>query len=193
MTTIGISIRDWFNQSKINWCNVVEELDEKSTIIMNSIQNSNQSNNDIVALITNTIYETCRENYVKEYNHNSNQFQQNVNLKSSHLKAIADINLYSYNFYKNNGAKMEICEPYLKNYGKYVKLAAKAEMKEINLRKNSAWKNARRDGRKMWNLIDWNGKADSKKETLIQETDIAPYFKNIFQSDKTCTCKYSRP
>ena len=37
----------------------------------------------------------------------------------------------------------------------------------------------------MWDLIDWKGKADSKKEILVNEYDITPYFKNIFQSENT--------
>ena len=37
----------------------------------------------------------------------------------------------------------------------------------------------------MWKQIDWKGKADQKKEALIHHTDITPYFKKIFQSDKT--------
>ena len=37
----------------------------------------------------------------------------------------------------------------------------------------------------MWDLIDWKGKADSKKEILINESDITPYFKNIFQFENT--------
>ena len=41
------------------------------------------------------------------------------------------------------------------------------------------------DGKKMWQMIDWKGKADVKKETLIHESEITPYFKNIFQSKNT--------
>ena len=37
----------------------------------------------------------------------------------------------------------------------------------------------------MWKLIDWKGSADTKKEVLIQESDITPYFTKIFQSEKT--------
>ena len=37
----------------------------------------------------------------------------------------------------------------------------------------------------MWNMIDWKGRADIKKEALIRKADITPYFKKIFQYEKT--------
>ena len=59
------------------------------------------------------------------------------------------------------------------------------ENKEINVKRNHAWKNSKGDGKSLWNLIDWKGSADKKKETLINESDITPYFRKIFQSEKT--------
>ena len=95
------------------------------------------------------------------------------------------MNLFTYNFYTNNGTEMEIRKPYLENFVLYQQLAASAENDEINAKKNSAWKNAKKDGKKLWKLIDWKGKADSKKEILIHESDITQYFTKIFQSEKT--------
>ena len=80
---------------------------------------------------------------------------------------------------------MNVRKPYLQNFELYERLAANAESKEINARKNSAWKKAKGNGKAMWKLIDWKGNADLKKEVLIQESDITPYFKNIFQSENT--------
>ena len=37
----------------------------------------------------------------------------------------------------------------------------------------------------MWELIDWNGKAENKKDILIQDNDADAYFRNIFQSKST--------
>ena len=95
------------------------------------------------------------------------------------------MNFYTYNFHTQIGAEMDVRRPYLENYLLYEKLAKDTENREINLRKNSAWKRAKGDGKTMWKLIDWKGKADLKKEALIQESDITPYFKKIFQSEKT--------
>ena len=41
------------------------------------------------------------------------------------------------------------------------------------------------DGKKLWDCIDWNGKAEIKTEKRAEETEILQYFKNIFQSPKT--------
>ena len=38
---------------------------------------------------------------------------------------------------------------------------------------------------KMWELIDWNGKAEARDKILIQDSEVYPYFKNIFQSPMT--------
>ena len=37
----------------------------------------------------------------------------------------------------------------------------------------------------MWELIDWKGKAEIKRDTLIQDCAVESYFKEIFQSRKT--------
>ena len=95
------------------------------------------------------------------------------------------MNIFAYNTYTNNGEDMEVRKPYLENFVLYEKLAANAENDEINAKKNCAWKRSKRDGKSMWKLIDWKGKADTKKEILIEETDITPYFTKIFQSEKT--------
>ena len=60
------------------------------------------------------------------------------------------MNLFTYNFYTSNGAEMEIQKPYLENFVLYQQLAANAENEEINTKKNSAWKNAKKDGKKLW-------------------------------------------
>ena len=110
-------------------------------------------------------------------------YQQNLN--SANLKAIAEMNFFTYKFHTDNGADLQIRKPFLESYLLYEKCAKEAEDKEINLKKNRAWKNSKGDGKRMWKLIDWKGKADLKKEPLIHHTDITPYFKKIFQSDKT--------
>ena len=169
--------------SRVNWADAIVELEENAASIMESVQDSNQSNDHLVALITKTIYDACRNNYIQRKD--EVEITSNPNLKSANLKAIANMNFYTYNFHTNNNATMDVRKPYLESYMLYEKLAVDAENKEMNLRKNSAWKKAKGDGKSMWKLIDWKGRADLKKEILIQESDITPYFKNIFQSEKT--------
>ena len=79
----------------------------------------------------------------------------------------------------------DTCKPHLENDLRYEQLASNPENDEINVKRNTAWKAIKHDERRMWDMIDSKGKADIKKETLIHESEIFPYFKNIFQSKKT--------
>ena len=169
--------------SKIDWPSAILQLEENAVSIMESVRESDSSNNHIVSLLTKSIYDACRNNYIQRREEVG--IPPTQNMQSANLKAIANMNFYTYNFHTQNGADMDVRRPYLENYLLYEKLAKDTENREINLRKNSAWKRAKGDGKTMWKFIDWKGKADLKKEALIQETDITPYFKRIFQSEKT--------
>ena len=130
-----------------------------------------------------TIYQTCKNNYKKQIGHITPSSSSFCNSKN--FKAIADMNLFTYNFHTQNGASLEIRKPYLENYLKYQQIALDAENQEVNANQNTAWRAAKKDGKKLWEQIDWKGRADAKNETLIHESEIIPYFKNIFQSEKT--------
>ena len=77
-----------------------------------------------------------------------------INCKSANFRAIADINLYTYNLHTQNGVLMNTRRIYLENYLKYEQLASDVELKEVNIRQNTAWRKVRNDGKKMWELID---------------------------------------
>ena len=47
---------------------------------------------------------------------------------------------------------------YLDNWMKFEKLAVDTENKEINSRVNTPWKNCRYNGKKLWDMVDWNDK-----------------------------------
>ena len=171
--------------AKVDWPQAIIDLEEKSQSLTELVQDPAMTNDQIIAKITSTIYDTCRANYKRQVDESDVPEVVNENCKSANLKAIADMNLFTYKLHTNNGEDMEVRKPYLENFVRYQQLAANAEHEEINAKKNSAWKSAKGDGKKMWNLIDWKGRADSKKEVLIQESDITPYFAKIFQSEKT--------
>ena len=170
--------------SRIDWANVIPCLEEKSRQITNSLQSNSLNNDELDALISSTIYDTCKTNY---------KINESVCLPASstsfcnskNFKAIADMNLFTYNFHTRNGASMEIRNPYLENYLKYQQLAMEAENQEVCAKRNTAWRTVKKDVKKLWENIDWKGQADTKNETLIHESEITPYFKNIFQSEKT--------
>lgn len=89
------------------------------------------------------------------------------------------MNLYTYEYHQNANDPVEVCEEYLNNWIKYELMAKDAEEKELSIRKNSAWKGVQGDGKKMWERIDWNGKADAKKDILIRDRDVDKYFRDI--------------
>ena len=98
---------------------------------------------------------------------------------------IVTLNLHTYNYKINNNISLEICDSYLQNWMKYEELARNAVAVEFNIKENVAWKNIKKDGRKMWSVIDWKGKPEVKNEKPIHESQIQKYFRNIFQSKKT--------
>ena len=170
--------------SKINWIDAINQLQIESLQISNRIQNSDIDNDQLNVLITSTIYDTCRKHY-KTQNEDNTLPSNLMHCNSRNYKAIAEINLWTYNIHSNNGDSMEICKPFLENFLRFEQLALEAENREVNTRRNTAWKSAKQDGKKMWEMIDWKGNADTKKEILINESEITPYFQNIFQSEKT--------
>ena len=67
----------------------------------------------------------------------------------------------------------------------YEKLARQARNDEMNCKINKSWKDKKGDGKKLWECIDWKGKAEVQPEKQAKEAEILRYFKGIFQSPKT--------
>ena len=68
---------------------------------------------------------------------------------------------------------------------RFENLARDAANNELNVRKNKAWRDKKYDGRKLWETIDWKGKAEEKIEKPAYEADTLKYFAGIFNSEKT--------
>ena len=64
-------------------------------------------------------------------------------------------------------------------------MASKAVNEELNVCVNQSWRNNKNNGKKLWDKIDWKGKAEMKVEKIAAESEILKYFKSIFQSIKT--------
>ena len=167
---------------KIEWNKALVQLEEKADIIKEKIDEGG-SNEELNAMITSSVYKICRNNYRKENKKEEENVDDGCN--SRNYKAIAQMNLYTYEYHQNANDPVEVCEEYLNNWIKYEQMAKDAEEKELSIRKNSAWKGVQGDGKKMWERIDWNGKADAKKDILIRDRDVDKYFRDIFQSEKT--------
>ena len=95
------------------------------------------------------------------------------------------MNLYTYETQIQNVIPFEQCMYFVENWTNFEQLTIEADTRELNLQINKSWKNAKRDGKKLWDLIDWHGKAEIKKETLIHDRDVDSYFRSIFQSENT--------
>ena len=50
---------------------------------------------------------------------------------------------------------------------------------------NKSWKNCKKDSKKLWQMIDWHGKADRKDAIDIPKNIKYKYFSEIFRSEKT--------
>ena len=134
--------------------------------------------------LSDVIYAACKNNYIQVKAQPSiPAIHEHCN--SSNFKAIAEMNLYMYNLHISNDSPRDICDTYLQDWTKYEELARYAEERELNVKTNTAWKNIKKDGRKMWGDIDWDGKSEIKNEKMLHDSQIQRYFKNIFQSVKT--------
>ena len=68
---------------------------------------------------------------------------------------------------------------------KFENLTRKARNKEMNVRVNKSWRDKKYDSKRLWQTIDWKGKAEEKVEKPAHEADTMKYFTAIFQSTKT--------
>ena len=149
------------------------------------IRDTYVSNDVLDSHITNIIYSICKKSY-KERTKKIELLPELANCNSRNYKAISQINLYTYHTLIERGVSFDLCKTYLEVATKYEELARHKENEEINVQINTAWKNAKADGKKLWSLIDWKGNAESNDSPLkIRESEIYKHFKNIFQSDKT--------
>ena len=87
--------------------------------------------------------------------------------------------------HSNNGAPQADIVRYIEEWMKYEKLARQARNDEMNCKINKSWKDKKGDGKKLWECIDWKGKAEVQPEKQAKEAEILRYFKGIFQSPKT--------
>ena len=142
----------------------------------------NDDNNLSAVRLTNHIYDCCRDNYKNEEDHI--ELTGNLlNCTSANFKAIAEANLVAYRTLSDQGDPT--ANIYLENWVKFENLTRKAKNKEMNVRVNKSWQDKRYDSKKLWQTIDWKGKAEEKVEKPAHEADTMKYFTAIFQSTKT--------
>ena len=131
--------------------------------------------------ISDHIYNACQNSYA-EAEEDEPLTDNLVNCRSSHFRAIAEANLFAHNSLSTEGHDTT---QYVENWMRFEKLAKKAANEELNVRNNKSWRDKRFDGKKLWQAIDWSGKAEEKIEKPAYEADTNKYFTGIFNSVKT--------
>ena len=84
------------------------------------------------------------------------------NCESSNFQAIAEANLMA--FHACTEEDSESRSKYIENWTKFERLAVQTRNKQLNSKINTSWKNMKADGKKLWDCIDWNGKAEIKTQ-----------------------------
>ena len=173
------------NSLDVNWTLAIPELTNEANRINDLINNETLCSETLNTLITNSIYKTCKRFYRKRPS-KQNELPSLMNCNSNHYKAIAQIHFFTYERRIKEGATFEDCKTYLQRGQEYEEKAYLTENDEINAQINIGWKYAKKDGKKLWKMIDWKGEAvkDSKKSSL-SEAEISSYFKQIYQAYHT--------
>ena len=169
--------------SRVDVRKAVTLMDTYATELKDTIL---EMDNDILSThIANNIYESCKRSYKQRVPTNTPLAPNLQNCNSKNFKAIAEANFYSYVTLANSGASVDRYLTYIENWMKFEDMAKDAENNELNSQINTSWKDCKKDGKKLWNMIDWKGKAEVKKEEPADESETTKYFTEIFQSSKT--------
>ena len=106
------------------------------------------------------------------------------NCTSEHFIAIAEANFARYEQLLLDVRDEAEYNRYLEWWLDAQSLAINHEKSELNTQTNTKWQRCK-NGKQLWEAIDWKGKSIVYQSNDISPTVINPYFKNIFQSAKT--------
>ena len=173
---INYRIKPAIRFDKLDIAKVIQNLSRSIISIR-----EDDTNNVRSIKISDHIYNACQDSY-KEQEEDEVMTDNMVNCRSPHFRAIAEANLSAHNLLSREGVDTT---QYLENWIRFEKLAKKAANEELNVRRNKSWRDIRFDGKKLWQAIDWNGKAEIKIEKPAYEADTIKYFTGIFNSAKT--------
>ena len=170
---------------RVDWLKAIPTLIDESRKFQEVLTDGTHIDNNVYSIkLSSTIYNTCRRSYKGKSK--PVEIPPLPNCTSKNYKAIAEINLFTYETHIQNGIPFEQCKTYFENWAQFETLARQAEHNEFNTKINTAWKKAKNDGKSLWKLIDWDGKAEKKQDVVkIGNKEIQLYFKNIFQAKET--------
>ena len=167
----------------IDIVNTISELKTLAEGIKQLMSHQQFNPNELCNIITDGIYQTCKNNRKKVENETS-QISFNSNCTSKNYKAIAEANHERYQQLMLEGKSEEEYREYIQIWCEAQKMARKHEEEEFNTRTNERWNSCKKDGRTLWSLIDWKGKSVKYEIEEIPPETIQKYFTGIFQSPK---------
>ena len=141
---------------------LAEEIDQFQCNDINRIANH----------ITDGIYKACKDSVRKLELTN---LIPNENCTSKHMKAISEAHFYLYSYKVSNNANIEEITCAASKWWDYHCLAVKVENKECNTHVNKKWQQCKKDGKTLWQQIDWKGGSTSKKSTTVEPECIDSY------------------
>ena len=162
---------------RLNLVKVIDQLNQPNLDLR-----EDDSNNIRATKISDFIYDSCKKSYKTHIEPETNLTDNLLNCSSSNFRAIAEANLFAYQTLSKESVDTT---QYLENWVRFENLARSAANNELNVRRNKAWKDMKYDGKKLWETIDWNGRAEEKTEKPAFEADTLKYFTAIFNSEKT--------
>ena len=173
--------------SQLDLNSISVSMENTAAKINSTIYNNPEMDiNDICSFVTNEIYRTCKENRTKKNDRRKVNILSNENCTSKNYHAIANANFLRYEQLLLEGKDECEYRIYRDTWIEANDLANKYEDQEYNTQANETWtNNAKNDGRKLWETIDWTGKSVKRKQEEIPPGTITRYFKSIFQSKKT--------
>ena len=135
------------NWNKVDVIEAVRKMDAAAIPLSAQLINV-EGNNLFASKIADSIYLSCKSSYIQRPK--LNVIINSRNLKADNYKAIANINLYTYQRKIDENVPLENCLVYLENYKKYEDLAITSEKEEYNTKQNKRWKKLKKDGKKLW-------------------------------------------
>ena len=172
--------------SKLDVPCCIEAMDIAAAELNEVLDLGTLTNNDVCTRITNVIYSTCKANRRRADEADIPPTLQNQNCTSRHYYAIAEANFNRYQQLLLEERNAEEYLPYLNTWIEAENLAKVHKEEEFNTRVNESWNHCNmKDGRSIWNAIDWKGKSVKQKKDEIPADVIQSYFRGIFQSPKT--------
>ena len=132
----------------------MEIMNESAEKLKEELLIKEKEPNTLTNLLSNNIYDSCKSTNKEKEDDITIDLPNLKNCNSKNFKAIANMNLETFNTYLNSGRTEEECIPYLENWTKFEHLANSTERNEINVHQNKSWRNAKSDSKKYWTLID---------------------------------------